>query len=257
MQDRFENESIGSEKTDEIDGKLKDKTFKISSLPKKTRYRPGESISFDGIKVMFEDEDVTDDVTYNVKEGTLWALDDKKKTVTVRYVDKDKSKHTQDFEIKLKRRIVPFLLLALALVCCVGGFVWYQMQPKGETGSYIIPKGEMTDEEAQKLVNDQTERSRITVSIRPSQELRKDGSLHVNFVVEEPNNGLSERLEIEQDGKIIYKSGVVRPGNMIAWGESHGAKEGPAIATVYAVDEDGNDTGNPASAEIEIVNFIE
>ena len=145
---------------------------------------------------------------------------------------------------------------ALALMALLGGFALHAAltaQPQGDTGTAIIPQGSMTDEEARAMLDAQAEASRITVSIRPRPELEADGMLHVNFAVVEPNNGLSERLEIEQDGRIVYRSGVVAPGSVVARGRSEGAHAGPAIATVRAVGEDGADRGNPVSIELEIV----
>ena len=103
------------------------------------------------------------------------------------------------------------------------------------------------------MLDRQTDASRITVSIRPVEKLDADGTLHMNFAVVEPNNGLSERLEIEQDGRAIYRSGVVPPGNVIREGKAIGAHAGAATATVYAVDQTGADRGNPVSVEVEIV----
>jgi hypothetical protein len=96
------------------------------------------------------------------------------------------------------------------------------------------------------------ERSRITVSLAPEMALKEDGSLRVNLVVPEGNNGLSERVEVEQDGKVVYQSGVVRPGNRLEWGNgAQGAHAGPATATVYAISDDA-DFGNPVSVEVTI-----
>lgn len=90
------------------------------------------------------------------------------------------------------------------------------------------------------------------MSMAPEMVLRDNGELRVNLVVPEGNNGLSERLEIEQDGKVVYRSGVVIPGNRLEWGKDSTAHEGAATATVYAV-RDEADFGNPVSVEVEIV----
>ena len=124
--------------------------------------------------------------------------------------------------------------------------------PEGETGSYLIPKGDMSDEEAQRMLDEMTEKSRITVSLAPEMRLRDNGDMRVNLVVPEGNNGLSERLEVEQDGRVVYRSGVVPPGNRLEWGSNSQAHEGDATATVYAV-QDEADFGNPVSVEVTIV----
>ena len=148
-----------------------------------------------------------------------------------------------------------WLLIGLLLIIVLTGsalVAWWMAQPRGETGSYLIPQGAMTDEEAFALVEEQAESSRITVSIKPAPEL-VDGQLHVNFFVPEDNNSFSERLEIEQDGRVVYRSGIVEPSHVIEWATAPDAYAGSAIATIYAVDETGIDFGNPISIEIEIV----
>lgn len=148
-------------------------------------------------------------------------------------------------------RILIIAILILIALLGAGGLVWWSVQPKGDTGSYLIPIGDMTDDEAQSMLDRQAELSRITVSLRPVQEL-VDGRLHVNFVVPSGNNNFSERLEVEQDGRVVYRSGIVEPEHVIEWGAADGAHAGAATATVYAVDTAGNDFGNPVSVEVEI-----
>ena len=125
------------------------------------------------------------------------------------------------------------------------------IQPQGDIGSAVYPMGDMTHEQAQAMLDEQTARSRMTVSLQPEPRLR-DGSLYLNFTVPEDNNGWAERIEVEQDGALIYKSGIVQPGYAIGWADAPAAHAGPALATVYAVDSEGGDHGNPVSVEIEI-----
>ena len=150
-----------------------------------------------------------------------------------------------------RRSLSAVLILLVALA---GGALtaWYLVQPRGEDGTFIIPQGSMTDDEARTMLDRQVESSRITVSLRPKPEL-SDGLLHVNFVVVPDNNGFSERLEIEQDGRVVYASGVVDPEHIVEWAAAPAAHVGAATATVYAVDDAGNDFGNPVSVEVEVV----
>ena len=154
-----------------------------------------------------------------------------------------------------KQRILTaaLALLCLALLVLCASAALSATRAKGDTGTYIIPQGSMTSAEAQAMLDEQVEASRITVSIAPVMRLGNDGLLRVNFIVEKPNNGLSERLEIEQDGRVVYASGAVDPGFAIEWCQTAGAHIGPAIATVYALDGNGDDSGNPISVEVEIV----
>ena len=156
--------------------------------------------------------------------------------------------------VRRRTLVAIIIVLLILLLLLLAQLLWNAApQRQGDTGSYIIPQGEMSSDEAQALIDDQAEKSRITISLAPTMKLKEDGSLRVNFIVEEPNNGFSERLEVEQDGQIVYASGAVAPGYAIEWCQSSGAHAGPATATVFALDENGNDRGNPASVEVEIV----
>ena len=148
---------------------------------------------------------------------------------------------------------IAVLAASLAVLAVAVAIAVSAMPPAADTGTHIIPKGDMTDEEAQAMLDEQVEASRIAVSIRPRQELSADGMLHVNFAVKPPNNGYAERLAVEQDGREVYRSGAVEPGSIVTWGAADGAHAGPATATVYAVGADGADHGNPVSVEVEIV----
>ena len=155
-----------------------------------------------------------------------------------------------------RRRTAVFVaMVALIVMAGAAGLVaWRFVQPQspGDTGSYLIPQGSMSDDEARAMLDRQADMSRITVSLRPKPELVGD-QLHVNFVVPEENNGFSERLEIEQDGAEVYRSGIVQPGHVVEWGDAPAARAGSATATVYAVNASGVDSGNPVSVEVEIV----
>lgn len=233
------------------------KAMVIDTKDAKTRYKPGEEISFKGVKVTYGGEDVTGSCVFSVDEGTLWKASDTTLDVGVS-LPTPEVMVTGTFTLKKKKSVFPILLIPLGLLSAglAGWFIASQPKPnqfpEGDTGTYMIPQGEMTDEEAQQLVNDMAERSRITVSLAPEMALKEDGSLRVNLVVPEGNNGLSERVEVEQDGKVVYQSGVVRPGNRLEWGNgTQGAHAGSATATVYAISDDA-DFGNPVSVEVTI-----
>lgn len=143
------------------------------------------------------------------------------------------------------------ILIAIASAC-----VLYAFSSSGrgtpDTGSAIIPMGDMTQAQAQALLDEQTEQSRIHISIAPKPVLAEDGSLQVNLIVPEENNGYSERLVIEQDGQLVYESGAIRPGYALEWARDTKAHAGSATAIIWAVDANGDDHGNPVAVEIEI-----
>lgn len=224
----------------------------------KTSYKPGEKIDLSGVVVSQGGRNVTSEATIAIENDlTVFPADAKSVLVTVTHAGMSTT-----FEIQRKRSILPLLLLVLAIIgILIGVYLAFRPQepkfPEGDTGSYLIPKGDMSDEDAQKLVDEMAEKSRITVSLAPEMRLASDGRLRVNLVVPEGNNGLSERLEIEQDGKVVYRSGIVAPGNRLEWGNNtEGAHPGPATATVYAIQSDA-DFGNPVSVEVNIVASAE
>lgn len=227
----------------------------VMQQPDKMKYGAGERISFTGLVVSFDGVDVTNECVTSVKEGTPFPIDERRLDVEVKH---EPSGRTIVLTFKRKRKLLIPILIGLLVAALVGAGIWMfthpaeQKFPEGETGSYIIPKGDMSDEDAQKMLDEMTEKSRITVSIAPDMKLKDNGDLRVNLVVPEGNNGLSERLEIEQDGRVVYRSGVVSPGHLLEWGSGSSAHTGTATATIYAIQSDA-DFGNPVSVEVNIV----
>ena len=220
-------------------------------MPVKTKYSAGEELSFDGLSVTLAGQDVTSQCAFEPAEGSAWKKNDSEVIVKVSHPQASDA----EFTLKKKRGILPIVVILLILAAVAGGAAWYlsnQDKPEADTGTHLIPQGNMTQEEAQQLVNDMAEKSRITISVSPNMRLKDDGQLRVNFIVPEDNNGFSERLEVEQNGRIVYASGIVAPGYRVEWGQSEGAEPGPATATIYAVSGEA-DSGNPVSAEIQIV----
>ena len=155
-----------------------------------------------------------------------------------------------------KRRLTPLVAVLLFLLVGAGTLSawWVLAHPAAETGSRILWMGSMDAEEARVALDEEVEKSRITVSLSPVPALDSEtGDLRVNFIVAPGNNGFAERLEVEQDGQLIYASGIVQPGYQIEWAHAPQAHAGPATATVYAVDDRGTDHGNPVSAEVSVV----
>lgn len=231
-----------------------------SSL-RKSRYKAGEKISYEGLVLRVGGTDVTGACSLAPAEGTPFPRDEKRMTVTATYSTPNGQTSTATFELSRRRGVLlPIAIVLLAAAAIVAGLFAAGIIPwgeadKGETGTYLIPQGDMTDEEAQALVNEMAEKSRITVSVAPNMLLTDDNKLRVNFIVPEGNNGLAERLEVTQGDVLVAKTGVVKPGYGVEYLDvSQRPEVGPAIATVYAVRDDTEvDTGNPISVDVQIV----
>ncbi len=157
--------------------------------------------------------------------------------------------------LKRDTRWVPaVLLLLLALLLLGAVLVLGVLRPASVAGVRLIPQGSMSSQEMQHALDEEVERSRITVSLRPAPPLDEaTGALGINFVVVPSNNGYGERFEIQQNGATVFKSAVVDPGRKLEQVTAPGLTKGDATVTVYAVDGDGRDHGNPVSVEVSVV----
>lgn len=152
-----------------------------------------------------------------------------------------------------KRRKVILLLLLLALLVGIVLFAGQLLCPRVETGIRLVPQFSNNIQEEQALLADQVEKSRITVSLIPHPVWDDESQeLGINFVVVPDNNGFSERFVIQQKGRIVYESARILPGHALPTVKIPKLDSGPATATVFAVDKQGHDYGNPVSVELTI-----
>ena len=145
--------------------------------------------------------------------------------------------------------------LAVLIVLCLAGagVLVYQnfLAPREDAGATVTSYDGMTDEEIRAELDRRTEESRMTISVAAHPEL-KDGRVRVNLV-NDKDSRFDQRLVLEQDGKTLYESGVVKAGKTLEWVDTADAHAGTATVTVSAVDPDfGEVTGNPQSVEVEI-----
>lgn len=153
------------------------------------------------------------------------------------------------------KRIAIIIIVVLAIVCiAVGGYMmWKSQQPVTDPGATIQTYDGKSVKEIQDELNRQAEESRMTISVAPKVEL-KDGKARVN-VVNTNDNKFNQTFTLEQDGKEIYKSGIIKSGEKVEWCDADGLKAGTnATITVQAVDkESGKPSGNPQSVDVEVV----
>lgn len=149
-------------------------------------------------------------------------------------------------------RVALTVLLALCLVGIGALAAWHFLAPKADAGATVTSFDGMSDDEIRAELDRQVEASRMTISVAAKPQL-KDGRVRVN-VVNAQDSRFGQLFTLEQDGKALYKSGVVDPGKTVEWVDAEGAHAGEATVTVSAADaETGKATGNPQSVTVEIV----
>lgn len=161
------------------------------------------------------------------------------------------SKHGSSTKKKVAKAI---LVILVALLLLGAGAYAYKtfVEPKEEGGAKITSYEGMTDEEIQAELNRLAEESRMAISVAAKPEL-KDGKVRVN-VINDEDSRFDQRFTLEQDGKTLYESGIVKAGKTVEWVEVEGAHAGEATVTVKAVDkESGKASGNAQAVVVQIV----
>lgn len=159
----------------------------------------------------------------------------------------EETKHT-------KRRATKVVLTILLAACLVGAgalVAWHFLAPRADAGATVTSFEGMSDDEIRAELDRQVEESRMTISVAAKPQLQ-NGRVRVN-VVNAQDSRFSQIFTLEQDGKVLYQSGIVSPGNTVEWVDAADAHAGEATITVSAADaETGKATGNPQSVTVEI-----
>lgn len=154
-----------------------------------------------------------------------------------------------------KKKVAKAILaILIALLLLGAGAYAYKtfFAPKEDAGATIKSYEGMTDEEIQAELNRLAEESRMTISVAAKPEL-KDGKVRVN-VGNDEDSRFDQRFTLEQDGKTLYESGIIKAGKAVEWVEVEGAHAGDATVTVKAVDkESGKVSGNAQAVAVQIV----
>lgn len=153
-----------------------------------------------------------------------------------------------------ERAALAAILLALALVALVSGgyMLWKSQQPASDPGATVRSYEGMTKEEIQADLDRKANESRMTISVAAVCKI--DGE-HVRVnVINDASNRFSQSFTLEQNGKTLYESGTIKPGETVEWCKAPGAEPGTATITVQAHDaDDGKATGNPQAAQVTLV----
>lgn len=149
--------------------------------------------------------------------------------------------------------LVIVIILAILLAGAGGYMLWKSQQPVSDPGATIQSYDGKTTKEIQDELNRQAEESRMTISVAPKVRI-KDGKARVN-VINANDNKFDQTFTLEQDGKDVYKSGIIKVGEKVEWCDAADLKTGTATITVQAVDKkSGKPSGNPQSVSVEVVN---
>lgn len=149
--------------------------------------------------------------------------------------------------------LVIVVILAILLAGAGGYMLWKSQQPVSDPGATIQSYDGKTTKEIQEELNRQAEESRMTISVAPKVRI-KDGKARVN-VINANDNKFDQTFTLEQDGKSVYESGIIKVGEKVEWCDAADLKTGTATITVQAVDKkSGKPSGNPQSVSVEVVN---
>lgn len=149
--------------------------------------------------------------------------------------------------------LVIVIILAILLAGAGGYMLWKSQQPVSDPGATIQSYDGKTTKEIQDELNRQAEESRMTISVAPKVRI-KDGKARVN-VINANDNKFDQTFTLEQDGKNVYESGIIKVGEKVEWCDAADLKTGTATITVQAVDKkSGKPSGNPQSVSVEVVN---
>lgn len=162
------------------------------------------------------------------------------------------SKNGSSTKKKVAKAILAILIALLLLGAGAYAYKTF-FEPKEDTGATVKSYEGMTDEEIQAELDRLAEESRMTISVNAKPKL-EDGKVYAN-VVNDKESRYDQRFTLEQDGSVLYASGIVVAGKSVEWVEAEGAHPGDATITVAAVDkESGKTSGNAQAIQVQIVD---
>lgn len=145
--------------------------------------------------------------------------------------------------------LVACLCLTLTIV---GVFVWQHFNSGHDVGATVTTTNGRSVEEIKAELNEQVKDSMMTISVASKCRI-VDGKVRVN-VVNADDNKYDQSFELVQNDKVIYSSGLIRPGESVEWCDAPDAVAGDAIITISAHNSGETKTsGNPQSAQVKLV----
>ena len=156
------------------------------------------------------------------------------------------------FKDKKARPVAIFLMCCLCLTLLLTGIMAYQRLSSHNTGVSITSTTEKSVDEIKAELNKQVEESKMTISVNAKCKI-ENGMVRVN-VENVSGNKFDQSFELIQNGKVLYSSDLIRPGESVEWCEAPEAQVGDAIITISPHNSGETQlSGNPQSAQIKLI----
>ncbi len=163
-------------------------------------------------------------------------------------------KRTRNSGTRRKTRTAHVALVGAAILAAAAAAlaIWSLAPRTGDPGATISTYQGSDIMSIQAELDRQVRDSMMTVAVSPICTLNADGTLSLR-VVNNADNRLAQSFSISQDGRTIYQSGRIDPGQEITACEADEAVPGEALITVQGLDpESGEPSGSPSSVEVQI-----
>lgn len=133
--------------------------------------------------------------------------------------------------------------LILGVVAGVAGFMYFNGQQEDKP---VLFEGTdytgWSEEDIRADLDRKAKELQMSVSVAETVDLYGNNA-RLNFINDADNN-FGQIFKVQQNGSVLYESGVVEPGNGVEWVTIDGLKEGEAEVIVNAVDAEGTVSGN-------------
>ena len=160
-----------------------------------------------------------------------------------------------DKDERRKKRILIIIIILLVLLLGVLSSIFIinnLNQGNGDAGATIKSSNTKTVDEIRSELDKQVEDSKMTISVSSKCKI-KDGKVRVN-VINAEGNKFDQSFELIQNNKVIYSSGLIRPGEGVEWCDAPSAVAGDAIIKISPhVSGEKVVSGNPQSAQVKLV----
>lgn len=156
-----------------------------------------------------------------------------------------------------RKKRSPYLLPCLIGLFClllVGGvFIWNRvLLSASDSGATVATYNGKSRKELEAELSQAASKNMMTVSIAPVAVIQDDGRLRVNLY-NDKDNTMPQRFSVLQGDRVLFRSGVVQPGEGVEFCQADGIKEGDAVIEVQSLNKKTHtDKGNPACVNVRV-----